>query len=354
MKKALLTLLQFAVTLGLLWYVFRDPAKRAEMLATLRGADFRWLFAGIAIYGVVELFAGFRWVLLLRVQGVAIGTGRIFALLLIGLFFNFFIPGGTGGDVVKIYYLLKETHTQRTAALLSVLMDRILGLVGLILLAGLIVAWRWDWLMSTPTTAQGVWTTLVILGSAVAGIAFSFTVTGFGLVHRLPSRFPMRDRLAELALAYSLYGRAWRHSLAGVALSIASHVGYFGVFFCAAEAFRAEGIKLPSLGDLTAVMPVVNTISAMPISLGGIGIREGLFQVFLGQLCGVSEAVAVLISSTGYLLTLAWGIVGGVIYLFYRPSEHARLREIRASVAKAEHGVAEQELAIEAAAEKKP
>ena len=61
---------------------------------------------------------------------------------------------------------------------------------------------------------------------------------------------------------------------------------------------------------------------------------KGLFQVFLGELCGVSEAVAVLISSTGYLLTLVWGLIGGVIYMFYRPSEHARLREIKAEVAR--------------------
>ena len=348
-RKSLLTAAQVLVTVALLWFVFRDPAKRAEMLATLRGANPWWLLAGIAIYGVVELMAGWRWVLLLRVQGVRLSVARTFSLLLIGLFFNFFIPGGTGGDVVKIYYLLKETHGQRTAALLSVLMDRIIGLIALIVLAGVIIALHWEWLVSTPTTAQGVWTTLLILGASVSGILFSFTVTGFGLVHRLPARFPMRDRLAEFALAYNLYARAWRPSVAAFFLSMGAHLGYFAVFFCAAAAFRAEGVRVPTLAQLTAILPVVNTIVAMPISLGGIGIREGLFQVFLGQLCGVTEAVAVVISSTGYLLTLVWGIIGGVIYLMYRPSEHARLREIRAEVAKAEHSVAEEEIAIETA-----
>lgn len=348
MKKAALTALQVVVTLALLWFIFRDPAKRAEMLQTLRGAHLGWLLAGLAIYGVVELLAGLRWVLLLRVQGVAIGVGRTFALLLIGLFFNFFIPGGTGGDVVKIYYLLKETHGQRAAAILSVLVDRILGLIGLILLAGVIVAWKWDWLMSTPMSAKGVWTTLFILSNAVGGIVFSFVITGCGLVHKLPARFPGREKLAELAVAYNLYGRAWRHSLAALVLSILAHTGYFLIFYCVAEAIRADGVRTPTLSELIAVMPVVNTIAAMPISLGGLGIREGLFEVYLGQLCGVSNAVAVLISSAGYLLTLAWGVVGGVIYLLYRPSEHARLREMQSTVEKAEHVVAERELAAEA------
>jgi hypothetical protein len=92
----------------------------------------------------------------------------------------------------------------------------------------------------------------------------------------------------------------------------------------------------------------------MPISLGGLGVREGLFQIFLSRLCGVSEGVAVVISSTGYFLTFVWGLIGGVLYLFYRPSEHARLREIKTEVAAFEHSVAEQEVAMEIAEEEKP
>ncbi len=59
-----------------------------------------------------------------------------------------------------------------------------------------------------------------------------------------------------------------------------------------------------------------------------------------------------MISSVGYLLTLGWGLIGGLIYLCYRPSEHARLREIKAEVRAFEHTVAEEEIALEVAAEK--
>jgi hypothetical protein len=54
-------------------------------------------------------------------------------------------------------------------------------------------------------------------------------------------------------------------------------------------------------------------------------------------------------SSGGYLLTMAWGVIGGVAYLFYRPSEHAKIREITRSVAGMEHTVAEEEIAMETA-----
>jgi hypothetical protein len=66
----------------------------------------------------------------------------------------------------------------------------------------------------------------------------------------------------------------------------------------------------------------------------------------------VPKGDAVLISSTGYLLTFFWGLIGGVIYLFYRPTDHARLRDIASEVAALEHTVAEEEVALETAEKK--
>jgi hypothetical protein len=350
MKKTLITAFQVLFTITVLYFVFRDPVKRAEMAQLLGRANPWWLLAGFVVSGLVEVIAGVRWHLLLRVQGIDFGAWRLIALLLIGVFFNFFIPGGTGGDVVKIYYLLKETPGRRAPALLSVFVDRLIGLLALSVVAGAFVLTHWSWMTSSPDTARYVWTTLIILGASLGGLHFTYIVTRHNLIHKLPARMPGRDKLAELALAYKLYGKAWGVSLTALLLSIAAHFGYFATFYFAGEAFRDGSTRIPSFGELCTIMPVVNTITAMPISVGGIGVREGLFQVFLGQLCGVNAAVAVIISSVGYLLTLAWGLVGGVVYLCYRPSEHARLRQIQADVREFEHAVAEEEIALEAAA----
>ena len=350
-KKTLLTALQVAITVGILWFIFRDPAKRAEMFATLRQATPWWLLGGLALSGVVEICAGIRWKLLLRVQSVALSWPRTFALLLIGVFFNFFIPGGTGGDVVKIYFLLKETPGRRTAALLSVLVDRLIGMIGLIVLAGFFTATHWTWLTSSPHTARYVWIVFVLLGGSILAFGFSFLLSGLGLVHRLPAKMPGREKLAKLALAYNLYGRAWKSSLAAFGLSLGVHLGYILTYYCAALAFASPDTRTPPPREFFAITPIVDTLVSLPISIGGIGVREGLFQIFLGNLCGVSEAVAVVISSTGYVLTLFWGLVGAAIYLAYRPSEHARLREMRREVAEVGHSVAEIELALEAARE---
>ena len=340
------------VTAGILYLVFHDPAKRAEMAHALRQANRWWLLAGFAAYGVVEICSGIRWQLLLRVQGIALGWGRVFMLLLIGVFFNFIIPGGTGGDVVKIFYLLKETPGQRSRALLSVLVDRLIGLFALIAMAGVLIAAQWHWLLSSPDAVKYIWTALAILGAILAGLGVSFLLTGFGLIHKLPARLPGRDKLAELALAYNLYGRAWKPTAASFVLSVVSHLGYFAMFYCAAASFSATS-RIPTFGEFCTIMPIVNTITSMPISVGGLGVREKLFQIFLGDLCGVSDAVAALMSTTGYALNLVWGLLGGLLYLFYRPSEHARLREMRAEIATLEHAVAEEEIALETGGKEK-
>lgn len=347
MKRTLLTLLQLVITAGILFLLFRDPEMRAEMSHALRNADIGWLLAGIAISGGVEIIGAVRWQYLLYVQEIRLPWWRVFALVIVGVFFNFIAPGGTGGDLVKTFYLMKETPGKRTLALLSVIMDRILGLLAVVLLGGIFISLRWDWLTSTRTTTQFVWTALAILGASVLMIGGSFLLSGFGLVHRLPARMPGRDRLAEFALAYNLYTRAWKTTLAAFFASMLANLGYFATFYCAARSLELPGMKLPSLMDVFTIMPVVNTIVSLPVSVGGVGVREGLFQVFLGGLTGTPKALAVIICSTGFVLTAFWGLVGGLVYLFYRPTDHARLAEIREEMGDLEHAVAESEVALE-------
>jgi len=323
MRKTLVTLLQIAITLFILGWLFRDPENNRRMWEAFTHADRFWLWIALVLFGMVEVAAVVRWQILLRVQGIAIGWGRLTALMMIGLFFNIFMPGGTGGDVAKIFYLLKETPGKKAAALLAVMVDRFVGLVGLIVIAAFVIYWRYDWLTQTPITSGLLFTLWALFGSALVFIAVSYSITRLGLVHKLPPRFPLRERLVEMSVAYNLYGRAWRSSLAALAISMATHFTLFIQFYFVAIAFRAAAVKVHFM-DFISMMPMVNTLSAMPISIGGAGVREGLFVKLLGDLSQVDEATATIISLTGYMVIVLWGILGGVIYLFYRPSEPDR------------------------------
>lgn len=351
MKKILLTAVQIAVTVALLYFVFRDPAKRAQMATALQLANYWWMALGIVTYLAVELAAAIRWQVLLRVQGIRLSNMRVGGLFLIGMFYNQFMPGGTGGDIIKSYLLLKETPQKKAGALLAVLFDRVIGLVALIGITGVLIFLRYHWLAQLPETRRLLYILIIVLGSSVLALVTSFIVTGFNLLHRLPHRFPGREKLIEVSTAYHLYARHWRATCVALFMSLLAHIGTFATFLCVAYALHAEDVRVTPptpvpVVDFFAIMPIERTISSLPISFGGAGWREIVLQILLHNLAGVREGVANLIGSLSFLIILICALPGGLVYFFYRPSGapgHVKLSEMKREVATLEHEIAEQQ-----------
>ena len=342
MKKILITVFQLAITIALLYWVYHDPNRRAQMAEALRHARYSWVVIGILAYVIVEIAAAFRWHVLLRVQGIHLSFWRLSGLFLIGMFYNQFLPGGTGGDIIKSYYLLKETPERKAGALLAVVFDRIIGLVALVAITGTLIGLRYDFLSQTTETRQLLWILLVVLGVSIAGLLTTFVVTGFKLFHSLPLRFPGREKLIEISAAYHLYARHWRATLVAFGSSIVAHLATFATFLSVAYSLRAN-VKIV---DFFAVMPIERTISAMPISFAGIGWREKVLQIMLHGVCGVPEATAILVGSLSFLIILICCLPGAIVYFFYKPSgavAHVKLREMEKEIAVLEHGISETE-----------
>jgi len=348
-KKAILTLIQVGVTGGLLFWLFHDPVKRGQMWEAIIHAKPLWLLAGFLCYGLVELLAGGRWYLLLRVQGIRLPMWRVGALFMLGIFFNMFLPGGTGGDLLKIYFLFREIpeKQKKSKGLLAVLMDRLIGLLALIIMSSTIIGIQYGWLKTSPMARHLTWVLLAILVSSLGAIVFSFVISGFGLATKLPKRLPMRDVLIDLSVAYNAYARAWPASLLALVASFGIHTATFLLFCCAARALNVHtgwpGSPEIPFWALFTVMPIIVTIASLPGSVGGTGPRELLFVALLGPLCGVPGAEATILSITGFMLTAAWGMIGGLIYLLYRPSKRPKMPEVEREVHKFEHDMAEAE-----------
>jgi uncharacterized protein (TIRG00374 family) len=350
MKKVILTIVQLLVTGGLLYWVFHDPKVREAMAVAIREADYRWIAAAIGAYLIVELAAVVRWQILLKVQGINLSNARVAALFIIGMFYNQFLPGGTGGDIVKTYLLWKETPDKKSGGLLAVLFDRMIGLIALIIITGILIFLRYRWLTSTPATSPYVWLVLAVFGASVLFVGTTFLISGFNLLHRLPHRFPGRDKVIEISAAYHQYARHWRATAAAFGASVVCHLGTFATFLFVAYAFRAVIAPI----DFFAIMPVERTISSLPISFAGVGTREYILQIMLSNLCAVPAgapadywfAAARLIGLTGFAVILVCCLPGGVVYFFYRPSGatgHVRMRDMKQEFATLEHEIAEEE-----------
>ena len=342
MKKVLLTILQVAVTIGMLIWVFYDAGQRARMGLALRTADYRWVAVGLLAYIMVEVSAAIRWQILLRVQKIRLTLPRVSGLFLIGMFYNQFLPGGTGGDIIKSYLLLKETPNQKAGALLAVVFDRLIGLVALVSITAVLVTLRFDLLSKTPETRHLLLILFFLLGSSITALLASFAISGFNLFHLLPHKFPGREKLIEIAAAYQLYARHWFATLSAFGASLMAHLFTFTTFLCVAYAFHAR-VKVI---DFFSVLPIERTITALPISFAGIGLREKILQILLHDLCHVAVPVAKLIGTMSFLIMVVACAPGGLVYFFYKPSgapRHVPLREMKREVATLEHEITESQ-----------
>jgi hypothetical protein len=191
----------------------------------------------------------------------------------------------------------------------------------------------------------------ILLGVSIAGLLISFIISGFNLFHLLPHKFPGRDKLIEIAAAYHLYARHWLATFLAFGASLIAHLATFTTFLFVAYALHAEDVRktppvpVPAV-DFFAVMPIERTITAVPISLAGIGLREKLLQVMLNNLCGVTVEKAKLIGSLGFLVIVICSAPGGIVYFFYKPSgvaKRVRLREMEREVATLEHEIGSAE-----------
>ncbi len=323
MKKKLLPIFQVLVSFGLLLWLFRRRDLRAQFIEVVTQAHPGWLVAGLLIAGVGNFLGLFRWGIFIRILGLQVTTRDVFRIGLVGLFFNSFLLGAVGGDAVKVIWLAARGH-KKSLALMSVAMDRMSGIIALIFCSLLFITPRLEWLRQDPTVAGLTRVIIVYLLSIAFLFAISLLVASIGVAKYIPAWGPGRSRMLELEAAYRQYIGHWRQALMAAGVSVFMFVAYFMTFYCSARAFAVE---VPVL-DFLAFMPTVDIIAALPLSVGGFGIREHLFTVLLGNLCHVKPAYAVLVSLAGALLTMAWGLGGLIVLPSYREATQPTTLEV--------------------------
>src|ERR1700681_3009829 len=193
MKKAIIRTFQAVFTIAILIWLFHNPDKRAQMAGAISEGDRTWLLIGLPVALIGEVANIARWQILMRVQGMYMSWRRAIMLFFVGLFFNLFMPGYTGGDFARLYYLMREFPDKKKESVLTVVMDRLIGMAALVLTALLTTVVRWHWLQKTPQATILLWVLLSMLIGFALVTAGSFAVTRVHLGGRPPQPFPFPD-----------------------------------------------------------------------------------------------------------------------------------------------------------------
>ena len=308
-RNPVLVAVQALVSISLLVWIFTGGDFRGNLSKVVFSASPGWLACGFLLAGVVQFLCLVRWRIFLRMVGMEVGWAESAGCFFAGLFFNMFLPGGAGGDFVKIGLLAARRHDPAHAAL-SVVMDHFAGSISMIVLGLGLMAWKYEWLVSSPQVAGFVEAIVIYLCSLALLLALTVALCSRRLVERLPAKWPGRAKVVELSGAYFQCAVQWRRSLVASGISLGMLAMFFLTYYLSA---RAYGVGLPA-GEFLAIMPTVDIISGLPVSLGGFGVREGLFVILLGQLGGVPAAVAVSVSLCGYMLSAVWSLPGAVLW----------------------------------------
>jgi uncharacterized protein (TIRG00374 family) len=253
----------------------------------------------------LQALAWARWHLLLRAAKVTITWRESARLHLTGIFFNGFLPGGTGGDLVKGWYLLRgRSRAEGAAALGTLVVDRITGLFGLIAVAAAANWFSRDVWNSSPILAtQSVFILAIAAGGAVLTAAF---LSPWKPRWLLPRKFQTQESghgfLAELALALGSFRKFPKVFLGAIALSAVVHVILVSAYaLCAA----ALDVELPF--RLHAyVAPTLTLANGLPISPAGLGVGEAAGMVLykaVGATHGFAEIPA-LVHTIGIIVAI--------------------------------------------------
>ncbi len=316
MKKKLISAVQLLVGIGLIAFIFLRMDNKGDMLEALRAAARQWPMLLLGVFG-------FRWKLLLDARGLHLPLLRTLQLYFVGHFFNAFLFGATGGDVVKAWFVTREIPGHKTEAVSTVVLDRLIGLAGLVMLTVVVMLIRLPFFLAHEATRWA----LVFFGGLLLGLV-GFIVVTFG--HNWLERWSLFQKLEERTAIGKIITRAYNTArgvirepvllLNTLALSIANHVVLVG---CAYFLARGLDITLSFWSHLT-VFPVINAVAAIPATPGGLGTREAAAKFLLGVL-EVPETRAVPLSLLLYCAVLFWSLVGGLVYMIY-VTRHGNIR----------------------------
>jgi uncharacterized protein (TIRG00374 family) len=266
--------------------------RQLGLQSTLAAANVPLFILVLAGYILSLAIIGVRWWFLLRIQEIHVRLWEAMKLTFLGQFYNTVVPGTVGGDLVKGYYI--ATHTPKKAgALLSIVVDRVLGFAELALLAGvmLLVVWLGNLARLEQIEKAGIAVMVFVVG--VTGV-MTFTLSpGFRRVFRLQKiyqRLPFARHLAAAGEAADLY----RHRIGGLAKAIGMTFGAQIIWICCVG-LLGYALHLPTPFHIYLVfVPVIYLCAAFLPTPGGFGPVEFFYCYFLatGGFCTASQAIA--------------------------------------------------------------
>jgi uncharacterized protein (TIRG00374 family) len=305
--------LKLVVSVALLALLF-SRIDVSRLWGSVRRASVPWLLVALSVYLVNVLAATWRWHLLLVAQDVHVRGRTLLGSFLVALFFNNFLPSNIGGYVIRISDTARAARSKTLAATV-VLVDRGIGLMGLVLVAamGATIAEN-SRHVAMPIWPSWLWAALLVgvAASAPAVIApagFARLLRPLAVFHRewVAGRI---EKLTAVLARFRERPSALAACFAGAIVVQGSIVVFYAIV--------AYALHL-NMGfwDLAVIVPMSFVVQMLPLSVNGFGVREATFALYF-QRVGLPIESALLVSLVPTALIMLFSLAGAAVYVSRR------------------------------------
>jgi uncharacterized protein (TIRG00374 family) len=293
-------LVKIAISVVLITIVLRTFDVRG-VVAHFAKVDVTTLLVAVALALAIALLHTLRWLAVVNANGSTLTFKTALQVVLIGHFFNQALPSSVGGDALRVWCAYRAGLTFGAAAN-TVIIDRAITLLSLLLLSAAGLPWLFD--IVTDPVAR--WALSTVICAGVAGFG------AFLALKRLPSAVTrwraVRALLDLAALARKVVFNP-RYALPALLLSVLSFVGFAVIVYCLARAMQLDVRLL----DCILLVPPVILVTVVPISIAGWGVREGAMVVAFGFI-DVPASAAFAVSVLFGLTLAAASLPGSLIW----------------------------------------
>lgn len=306
-----MTAAKLALAAFLLGYLLKTSNLDFSKLAQING--WGWLALAQVFVALMLGLTFYRWHLLLRAQGIQYQLKESFILSFIGFFFSQFVPGSTGGDLVKAYYVAVEQPELRAAGITTVVVDRVIGLVVFMVVGGVAILANWQRIQKDPYLKFFSALVAALLLLILLGLSFflSDRIRRSAWFQWTLGWLPFQKVLRQVGSAMVAYKRQPRIIFVAVGLSVLVQASTVFMTLCYARALGDDRI---SLVNLFFLVPLALLIMALPINPpGGLGVGEWAYSKLFAWMGDPENGLPIAIVQR--INWYAWALVGLFFYL---------------------------------------
>ncbi len=306
-KQIISITLRISISIILLIFLFRLVDKK-NLIEIIKNADKPLLLIAFFIFLSSCALGIFRWDMLLKAAKINLPLKRVIISSAGGTFFSLFLPSTIGGDLVRSIDL--AVHTKRTHEVVAtVLLDRLSGYIGLVAVALFAVLFGWRFIQDNTGALFSVAIITAVLVAVLLILFNRFLYSRINKLLQTPSAGKIREFIKNLHQEMHIFRHHTDILVNNLFLSLVIQIISPLAFYIIALSI---GIKI-NIAYFFIFIPIIGAIILLPISLGGLGLRDATTIFFFAK-AGVSKDMAFAMSLVSFLFILILGVIGGIIY----------------------------------------